>query len=147
MSVNGGGNGDSPKALGAIVGVVAVIAGVYAMVNPMNLRIATLESNITKLEAVYNQAIERERKYIANGSELSDHVKANENKILSLEDWSKWWRRKYPVLNAKQDEKIKRLEWLVYGQGASEMFQNKFGGGSYIPQECDEDNESGNEGE
>lgn len=60
MSKEQSGNGNGTKAFGAVVAVVAVIAGLYAMIEPMGQRIDFLEGQIVELRIQARQHSEIE---------------------------------------------------------------------------------------
>ena len=115
-------NGGSAKAFGAIVAIIAVIAGIYAMVEPMNLRIDSLENANHALAIKIDKLQENTAQYYS----LKTDIVGLSGKVKDLDDWLKWWREEYPMLNATQDEKIKRLEWYIYGKASGEMFENRW---------------------
>jgi len=118
---NGGGNA---RAFGGIVAVLAVVAGIYATIQPMNMRIDTLERRIVEVTEHQEDAgkiIQKHGEFLAL---YAQEHKSTNNRLTSGEEWRTWWRRKYPILNAQQDEKIAKLEWYAYGKGAAEMFKS-----------------------
>ena len=61
-SMSNGNGSSSTRAFGGVVAIVAVIAGVYAMVNPMNLRISSLENHNMSIEKKISQCKQKPKK-------------------------------------------------------------------------------------
>ncbi len=127
---NGTSNG--PKAFGAVVALVAVVAGVYAMVEPMGQRIAGLQERLketredlkglsaTHLRTEENHATvhtDFAARMAAMGKmfvEVETQFRSLDRRVTSYEEWAVWWQRTVPALDASQDEKIKALERQAY---------------------------------
>ena len=116
--VNGNGNNNVISRLLTILLAVASIAGVFYI--PINQRILALEKAnemlILKIERVETDA----RKVYSLQTDL---IGINED-IDEFRDWKRIWESIYPPTSIRHDEQIKKLEWYVYGKGASSMFKD-----------------------
>ena len=114
-------NGNT-KAFGGVLAIIAIIAGIYAMVEPMNQRIDFLERQLNSAAEKMTRDDERERIDMATISVMSERFAEvetqfddMERRILDCEHWLIWWQRTVPYLNATQNEKIYRLEEEIFG--------------------------------
>jgi len=123
-----------PKTPGyaSIVVFVAIIAGVYAMIEPMSQRITTLEQTLQNQEVECSKKIEdirtqmiaddvREREdrgefatMSAQFQEVEAHFFSTNSRVNNLEEWSLYWQRTSPYINATQDERLRALERKIY---------------------------------
>ena len=112
------GNNSLPKILTGLLAVVGITVAIYA---PMSLRITALETQHEAME-IKLEKIESDARmvYLLKTDLLVVNKELNE-----FAQWLTWWRTTYPMLNAKQDEKLDKLEWYVYGKGASKMFKDQ----------------------
>ena len=99
----------------AVISVIlAIIGGVYAMVQPMNLRINTLENTIHEVRRVeIEQATIYNEKHAASQSDrrqLNMQIDGLKGRLRPLEAWHTHWGDTVPSINATQDEKIMQLE-------------------------------------
>lgn len=101
-----GGNSGTKTGLTMIVGLFAVVAGVYSMMEPMGQRVDFISDQVKGVMTRENTAMTQER---------DDHalLKAMETRLLQLEK-DRGHNLKIQVLNATQEEKIKALERVVY---------------------------------
>lgn len=113
---------ENTKAFGGIVAVLAVVAGVYAMVNPMNLRIASLENQVIAVNQHIQKDNAQERKDAADAALLKNSVQFIQERSLANHQWIEKWKDKYPILDAEQGVKLEKLEWWLYNKAASTMF-------------------------
>jgi len=100
---NNGSKGRDYTTIVGVVALVAIIAGVYAMVEPMNQRVDYLEGELLSLRS--------------HAATTSDHRLLN-SRIEKIENWRIWWNREMLTKQMQMEEKIKTLERLAYG-GAS----------------------------
>ena len=121
-SMSNGNGSSSTRAFGGVVAIVAVIACVYAMVNPMNLRISSLENHNMSIEKKISQDDIREREDAREFALLNNSNKQHEQRIAKLEESVRDWKEKYIALNTEQSEKIKKMEWYIYGRATASMF-------------------------
>ena len=70
-----------PKAFGAVFVLVAIVAGVYAMVQPMTQRLDYQERAMTELRAQRTQANQRERDEMTKLSMIAERFKAVETQF------------------------------------------------------------------
>jgi len=115
---NGAGNA---KAFGGIIAIVAVVAGVYAMVEPMNQRIDFLNDQITCMRAEMAADNERERRDAAQFSELTATVEDLNGRVDDIESWRIWWNREILTSQAVLGEKIKTLERTIAGGASAQI--------------------------
>ena len=136
LTKSNNGNG-STKAFAGVIGLMLVIAGVYAMIEPMNQRIDFLERQITSLKNSHaNKEDEHSithRDFVATLSstterfaEVETQFDDIERRIQNYENWQQWWQRNVPYINATQNEKIYRLEQTVFNSSkkTSNTFKN-----------------------
>ena len=136
-------NGDSKpannvgaKAFGGVVALVAIVAGVYAMVEPMNQRIDFIErqqkdANVQLREVISKLSSElRQHEAITGHDGLIQQVAMTreqfrevetqftdmERRIEGYEEWQLWWQRTVPTSLATLNEKVYRLETETYGE-------------------------------
>ena len=121
-TITGSGNGNGTaflaRTLTILVAVVGITVAIYA---PMGQRITALETQHAAMELKLEK-IETDARmvYLLKTDLLVVNKELNE-----FDQWLTWWRTTYPMLNAKQDEKLDKLEWYVYGKGASNMFKDQ----------------------
>ncbi len=116
-------NGSSnAKAFGGVIAIVAIICGVYAMVEPMNQRIEFIQSQIQELDICIHQDNDRVWKDTVELSvmqqkfaEVEMKFKEFSRRMATHEEWQLWWHRTVPSIDARQNEKILRLESEIYG--------------------------------
>ena len=123
-----------PKAFGAVTALLAVIAGVYAMIEPMGQRIdfAQNENAETRSdlkdhegEIAHPGILERHARNAERFKEIETQFDAMDARIEQYEDWVSWWYRNVPGLDATQNERLRHLEAAVYGNrlGASRKYR------------------------
>ena len=117
------GNGNA-KAFGGIIAIVAVVAGVYAMVEPMNQRIDFLNEQMVCMRLEMTTDNERERNDASQFAALTTQFAETETRVADLELWRIWWNRESLTTQAIQGEKIKTLERAIAG-GASAMISGE----------------------
>ena len=112
MSDNG-----NAKAFGGILAIVALVAGVYAMVEPMNQKIDFITNEIDNIRTCMANDDARERsdaKELASLQEKFREVETQfsgvEARVAELEEWYRWWSRNVPSIDATQNERLKHLE-------------------------------------
>ncbi len=110
------------KAFGGVLAIVAIIAGVYAMVEPMGQRMDFFDDRILAVHesmAVDDVRERADRNEFARVSERFKEVEtqfANQsNRIEVFEEWQRWWHRHVPTLDAQQDGRLDALERVIYG--------------------------------
>ena len=118
-------NSSGMKAFGAVTVVVAVIAGVYAMTEPMGQRLDFLQAELPSVRAAMalDDAreigdTERRGALVEKFTEVETQFKGMERRLVSVEEWRIWWNRLQIMTlaggNATQDEKIAHLEqWIA----------------------------------
>jgi uncharacterized coiled-coil protein SlyX len=115
------------KLFGGVVALVAIIAGVYAMVEPMHQQIAFQNERINDLVAAAREDTIRER--VTQGQmstimerfkEIETQFRAVDARVKKHEEWLVWWERTVPGCDATQKEKIAQLERVVFGEPAKE---------------------------
>ena len=130
-------NGSGAKAFGGIVALVAVIAGVYAMVEPQSQRMDFLSSQLLAIEKHMALDDKREREDQGQFSATAERFKEVETQFTALQhlmavqfkhtdrdifhlqgeaDLIERWRNRIQALDATQSEKIRTLERMVYGE-------------------------------
>lgn len=134
------GNG-AIRAFGAIIGLVALIAGVYAMVEPMGQRIDFMEEQISELNveilrhsdceahpgALARMATQQEKfaeveTQFKGLREVSDvRLKQLEHEQLVARDWRGAHGLRVEGLNASQWERIKALERAAYREAVEDL--------------------------
>ena len=97
---NNGSKGRDYTTVAGVVALVAIIAGVYAMVEPMSQRVDYLEGEFRSLRS--------------RAATTSDHQLLN-SRIEKIENWRIWWNREMLTSQMQMEEKIKTLERLAYG--------------------------------
>jgi len=117
------GNGNA-KAFGGIIAIVAVVAGVYAMVEPMNQRIDFLNEQMVCMRLEMTTDNERERNDATQFAALTTQFAEIETRVADIESWRTWWNRERLTTQAIQGEKIKTLERAIAG-GASAMISGE----------------------
>ena len=117
------GNGNA-KAFGGIIAIVAVVAGVYAMVEPMNQRIDFLNEQMVCMRLEMTTDNERERNDATQFAALTTQFAEIEARVADIESWRTWWNRERLTTQAIQGEKIKTLERAIAG-GASAMISGE----------------------
>ena len=116
-------NGMGQMALG-VVGLMAVIAGVYAMVAPMNQQIVFQNQKIAGLEATMLRMEERERAGEVDIAKQNERFKEVETQFDAAKDLTasqmqaleQRVTRQEADGNPRHDERIKNLEARVDGQ-------------------------------
>ena len=99
-------NNNGYKFFVSLVGLLALISGVYAMVQPMNQRIDSLSNEIQSLREDIKESATTKQMFIEVETQF-DGIKL---RVSSLEEWQVWWNREMLSQNAVQNEKIQRLE-------------------------------------
>ena len=121
------GDGNGMKGAAGILAIVAVIAGVFAMVEPMGQRIDFLEAQLSEFrtelsaarqsDSTHQRATDREIASIGEKfSEVETQFGALDARVVRFEDWLRWWQREVPSLDAIQSERIRALERDTRGQ-------------------------------
>ena len=111
------------KALTGIIMMVALIAGVYAMVEPMQQQIDFLQAEINTIRTAMERDDDREnldvQKRAAMGEqfkEVETQFKAMSERIKAMEEFLLWYHRNVPQIHAErtigQKELERRLEIL-----------------------------------
>jgi uncharacterized protein HemX len=120
-------NNSSAKAFGGIIALVALILGVYAMVEPMNQRIDFLERQIDTLEANMRLDDLRERKDESRLSAMGEKFMEVETQFSALRELAttsheniedrldKIESHRYSEDDSAQWERIYALERETYG--------------------------------
>jgi len=115
---------NNTRAFGGVVALVAIIAGVYAMIEPMTQRIDFMERHLDVMSERMDTDDQREREDNSRVSimgqkftEVETQFSDMERRIVDLEQWQTRWNENMPCKNAKQDEKIFRLEQIMFGRG------------------------------
>ena len=115
---NSNGNATISKILTGLLAVVGITVAIYA---PMSLRISSLEENQRALTLKIEKVEEDARLiYLLK----TDMITVN-RRLDETDNFIKWWYENIPTKDAKQDEKLEKLEWYVYGKGASQMFKDQ----------------------
>ena len=124
-------NSNGPKAFAGVVLIGAVIAGVYAMVEPMSQRIDFLERQLGRAIAAMERDDEREasdRNILAAFQERFREIETqfdgeramrerDERDLLEATKWIRTHDRIIERRDAEQWERIKSLERIAYGRG------------------------------
>ena len=97
------------KAFGGVIAVVALVAGVYAMVEPMGQRIDFLER---QLESANAATKERAR---LHAESVDQQFAAIDGRTEQLEEWQTWWYRSRPESAAVLQERIRQVERVQRG--------------------------------
>jgi len=97
-----GNSGNSTKAFAGVIGLLLVIAGVYAMIEPMTQRIDFLEREIsrTKVEMSEHEKIIGHTGLIQQKSSTKEHFKEIETQFRSLKE----------IIKIKDDEHSKHID-------------------------------------
>ncbi len=110
-------NNTGTKAFAGVLVILAVIAGVFAMVQPMTQRINQLERQINTLADHQNLDNTRERedqsKFAASAErfkEVETQFSGLENRIQKIEDWRIWWNRTILKRHGAVDARVRDLE-------------------------------------
>ena len=111
----------SMAATGALLGLLAIVAGVYAMIQPMNQRIDQLNLRLVEARAGVALDNERERKDAEKFAAMKEQFKEVETQFSSLREYTdlqiKELQRRVTLLeshgDARHDERIKFLETQV----------------------------------
>ena len=113
-------NANGAKALGAVVAIVAVIMGVYAMVEPMSQRIDFLERQLDKIDARLHDTDQRER-------DAAESLAAIQERFQEVETQFRAERELRTTNEARADKdldesptRLRELERLVWGNNAKE---------------------------
>ncbi len=130
---NGKINGTGTRAFGGVVALLAIVAGVYAMVEPMSQRIEFQNRQIdTMREDLQRHASLNNHPWgvVAEIATLEESLREvetqfadTERRIADYERWRETWEQKYPASNASQDERIKALERIVYQDHPALMYK------------------------
>ena len=110
-------NNTGAKAFGGVLLIVALIAGMYAMFEPINKTIDNLKDDVVQIERFLSDDNERKRldaeRFAAmqeRFKEVETQFKDQTRRIRKLEEWKKWWEKCMPEKVAIQGEKIKQIE-------------------------------------
>ena len=129
-------NNSSAKAFGGVAAILAVVAGIYAMTEPMSQRVDFLERQIgtMRTEMLEHGSRQAHPGMLQLYGQHSERFKEVETQFRSLRDLSDLqftllrngatkateWRERHDLhvapLNAAQWERIRALERKVYGQ-------------------------------
>jgi len=135
---NGSDSGNGTKAFAGVIGLLLVIAGVYAMIMPMNQKIDFLERSVAAQKLAQTKELDRilsslsiendknsyrERETVAKITTLLEKFKVVESqfsnldeRVLCIETWRVWWNREMLSTNSVLGEKISQLERILYGK-------------------------------
>jgi len=113
-------NGNA-KAFGGVVAIVAVVAGVYAMVEPMNQKIDFLNAQIVCMREEMTEDNNRERDNARQFAQLGTQFIEIETRVADVEKWRTWWNREKLTTQAIQGEKIKTLERAIAGGASAQI--------------------------
>ena len=100
-----------------ILALTGITTAIYAT---MSLRISALESHISKLESKIDKVEEDARLVYL----LKTDMTVVNRRLDEADAFLKWWYETIPVVSARHDEQIKKLEWYVYGKGEASMFKD-----------------------
>ncbi len=111
------------KLLTGVVALVAVIMGVYAMVEPMGQRVDFLQTEINMIRAAMERDDDRENKDIETRAamgekfvEVETQFEAMSKRIAAMEEFLLWYHRNVPQIHAErtigQAQLERRLEKL-----------------------------------
>ena len=120
-STGSGNNGSGMNGIGVIVGLLAIVAAVYSMVEPMNLRITQLSDLLGAARSDMRADDEREREDARSFSAMDERFKEVETQFRALRDLSELkdseLARRLELVemfgNPRHDERLKVLERLI----------------------------------
>ncbi len=105
------------KAITGIIALVALIAGVYAMVEPMGQRIDFLQTEINTIRAAMNDDNQREKEDVQirasmgeKFTEVETQFRAMSQRIEAMEEFLLWYHRNVPQIHAERTIGQKELE-------------------------------------
>jgi uncharacterized protein HemX len=119
-------NNSSARAFGGVVALVAVIAGVYAMVKPMHHQINYLQVEVAGLRSALAERRERSRdkdqelgeniaRQAEKFTEVETQFRSLHSRVDAWEQWEVWWQKTFLPSDARQNEKIAQLERVLHG--------------------------------
>ena len=124
-----GNDGGNAKAFGGVLAILAVVAGIYAIFEPMSQSIKDVDAKVIKLEESMTKDDERERKDTATMALLSEkftEVETQfddiERRVVDVEDFMEWYNKEVVPSSATALEKIRRLEWYMDNRAEKSMF-------------------------
>lgn len=105
------------KTFGGVVAIIAVILGIFAMVEPMGQRMDFIERQVENVIEAMSLDNERERADLIELGEMRQkfveietQFDAYKHRISIIEDWYSWWVKNVPAMDATQSERLKVLE-------------------------------------
>lgn len=117
-SVNASG---AAKAIGGVLAIIAVITGVYSMVQPMNQRIENLQSELREvkntlanIDALNTSVHTQFATELSSIKEKFGQFLAHDSRLKTLEDWRIWWNRDVHPQTACLQARIQLLERFFY---------------------------------
>jgi len=125
-------NNNNTKAFGGVLVILAVVAGMYAIIQPMNQQMGYLkdEINLVKARLAGHQDVAsiRDSKITADLSAVKEKFvkaeaehQATDRRISDLEEWRIWWNRSHLVADTENRVRIEALERHCY----SESYEGK----------------------
>ena len=110
-------NGVSIGTWTILLALVSITVAIYA---PMSLRISSLER---QSEVLQNKiaAVESDARLVYL---LKTDMQVVNRRLDEADGFFKWWYEHVPQIDARQDEKIEKLEWWLYGKGEASMFKD-----------------------
>lgn len=111
------GAGNGAKAFAGILVIIAIVAGMYSIFRPMELRINSLQSQIEVLNTQLFELAAHERedqgRFATNDErfkETETQFSNLETRISTIEAWRIWWNRNILVDYGKIREQVRGLE-------------------------------------
>ena len=117
MATAQSGSNNGSKVFGPILGLAAIIAGIFAMMRPLIQRVDFLERQLDNAIAAMREDDVREREDAAKMSatrekfvEVETQFSDLEKRISDQEAWLDWWHKNMPKVTACHEQRLKYLE-------------------------------------
>jgi len=103
-------SGGNAKAFGGVVAILAIIAGVYAMVQPMRMQIDYQQKEVSEMRKVVDAGVKHQGHIAAELASLKTASEDTEARLARIEDWLEAWNQTVPAIDATQDQRLKTIE-------------------------------------